>query len=94
MKYRKKPVVVEAVKIYGNPDEIKQFVGNNGEAYIDDCAYRAGAAAPRTVVTIHTLEGNMIASDGDYIIKGVEGEFYPCKGGIFEKTYEPVKEGE
>lgn len=41
-------------------------------------------------LTIHTLEGNMIASKGDYIIKGVNGEFYPCKPDIFEKTYEEV----
>ena len=41
-------------------------------------------------LTIHTLEGDMIASIGDYIIKGVNGEFYPCKPDIFEKTYEKV----
>ena len=41
-------------------------------------------------LTIPTLEGEMTASDGDYIIKGVQGEFYPCKPDIFEKTYEPA----
>lgn len=43
------------------------------------------------VLTIHTLEGDMIASKGDYIITGVDGEQYPCKPDIFEKTYEPVE---
>lgn len=43
-------------------------------------------------VIIHTLEGNMTASIGDYIITGVNGEKYPCKPDIFEKTYEPVEE--
>ena len=44
------------------------------------------------VLTIHTLEGDMIASKGDYIITGVDGEQYPCKPDIFEKTYEPVED--
>ena len=41
---------------------------------------------------IHTLEGDMLVGDGDWIIKGVQGEFYPCKPDIFEKTYEKVEE--
>lgn len=41
-------------------------------------------------ITIHTLEGDMTASKGDYIIKGINGEFYPCKPDIFAKTYEEV----
>lgn len=44
------------------------------------------------VLTIHTLEGDMIDSKGDYIITGVDGEQYPCKPDIFEKTYEPVED--
>lgn len=63
MKYRKKPVIVEAYQTD------KEFV-------------------------ISTLEGDMKASVGDYIITGVNGEQYPCKPDIFEKTYEPVQEGE
>lgn len=43
------------------------------------------------VIDIYTLEGEMRADMGDWIIKGVEGEFYPCKPGIFAKTYEPVE---
>lgn len=42
-------------------------------------------------VFIHTLEGDMIVSPGDYVIKGVKGEFYPCKPDIFEQTYEPIE---
>ena len=87
-KYRKKPVEVEALRIYGNITEIKEFIGDNGDAYINDTAWQAEMGAPITHVTIHTLEGDMTATDGDYIIKGVKGEFYPCKGDIFEQTYE------
>lgn len=46
------------------------------------------------VLTIHTLEGDMIASKGDYIITGVDGEQYPCKPDVFEKLYEPVEDQE
>jgi uncharacterized Zn finger protein (UPF0148 family) len=90
MKYTKKPVVIEALQIHGNVSEIKEFIGNNGDAYIDDAAYQAGVHPPVTVVIIHTLEGDMRATDGDYIIKGVKGEFYPCRKDIFEETYEKI----
>ena len=93
MKYRKRPVVVEALQIHGNVSEIKEFIGENGDAHINDYAWKAGLGQPCTVVTIHTLEGDMKAIDGDYIIKGVKGEFYPCRKDIFEETYELV-EGE
>ena len=92
MKYRKKPVVIEAIQIHGNVKEIKNFIGDNGNAYIDDCAYKAGAGRPVTIVNINTLEGVMTATDGAYIIKGVNGEFYPCQKDIFEKTYEVVND--
>ncbi len=77
MRYRKKPVMVEAVQWDGmNLDEIKEFVGDSlDEAHM----------------TIHTLEGDHHTSVGDYIIKGVHGEFYPCKPDIFAKTYEPAE---
>ena len=78
-KYRKKPVVVEAIQWTGdNTFEIMKWVGY--KAYFWDTLY------------IKTLEGDHRASVGDYIIKGIEGEFYPCKLDIFEKTYEPVEE--
>lgn len=94
MKYRKKPITVDAIQIHGNVSEIKSFIGENGDVSISDSAWRAGQFRPMTMVVIHTLEGDMTATDGDYIIKGIKGEFYPCKKAIFEETYEIVTEGE
>lgn len=91
MRYVKKPVEIEALQIFGNITEIKEFIGNNGEVYIDDVPYQCGVHhSTVTVVIIHTLEGDMRAIDGDYIIKGVKGEFYPCRKDIFEETYEKI----
>lgn len=75
MRYRKKPVVIEAIKFDENFEEIEEFVGGYAE-------FRDGD------LIVATLEGPLHASDGDYIIKGVKGEFYPCKPDIFEMTYE------
>ena len=81
-KYRKKPVVIDAVIWNGdNFDEVAAFYPKAFKD-IDDKSY----------IVIDTLEGCMLASVGDYIIKGVNGEFYPCKPDIFEKTYEEVVE--
>lgn len=92
MKYRKKPVIIEAIKWTGiNLQEIKEFVGDSLEYEIYDTAWLAHAGVPQVHMKIKTLEGKMISSVGDYIIKGVNGEFYPCKPDIFEKTYEIVK---
>ena len=80
-KYRKKPVIVEAVIWTGNNiDEIKELAKNAVEhiIFVDNNLY------------IETLEGNMNVSIGDYIIKGIAGEFYPCKPDIFKETYETV----
>ena len=61
-------------------------------AFIDNQDLRVNYADPENpVLKIETLEGVMKASVGDYIIKGVNGEFYPCKPDIFQKTYEEVK---
>lgn len=87
-KYRKKTVVIEAIQIKANPSEIKDFCGDNAIVDIMDTAWEAGAGRPILTVTIHTLEGDMTAKEGDYIIKGVKSEFYPCKQDIFEETYE------
>ncbi len=76
-KYRKKPVVIEAIQFTGNFDEIEAFVGGDAE-------FRDGK------LLVATLEGPLWASPEDWIIKGVKGEFYPCKPDIFEQTYEPV----
>jgi hypothetical protein len=86
--YRKKPVIIEAVQFDGlNPTEIKDFVGENCEVEI----YDNGVTPPVARIVIHTLEGDMEVSNGDYVIKGVKGEFYPCKPDIFEQTYEFVE---
>lgn len=84
MKYRKKPVVIEAM----------QWNGNNFEEVCMFCNSIIKADTFDKQLTIKTLEGNMIASKGDYIIKGVKGEFYPCKPDIFEATYEELKQDE
>ena len=90
-KYIKKPVEIEAVQWTGlNPTEIKEFAGDNVGIEYYDAAYEAGAGPMTATVTIHTLEGDMKANHGDYIIKGVKGEFYPCRQDIFEQTYEEV----
>ena len=92
MKYKKKPVIIEAVQWNGiNLEEIKDFVGNDLKYDYYKAAYEVGVAPPVVDVTIHTLEGDMKAEVGDYIIKGVKGEFYPCKPDIFEQTYEFVE---
>lgn len=92
MKYRKKPVVIEALQWTGNTSEIKEFCGYNCSYTVYDSAWRVGKGIPVEKLIIHTLEGDMIASRNDYIIKGVNGEIYPCKPEIFEKTYELVED--
>lgn len=82
-KYRKKPVVVEALQFTGkNSADIHEFSGGRDvrEPVGEEC------------LEIVTLEGIMKANVGDYIIKGVKGELYPCKPDIFEMTYELVEE--
>lgn len=85
MKYRKKPVVIEAVQWTGeNIVEIGAFCKAGmayNQSFLDDSI---------SELSIHTLEGKMKANKGDWIIKGLSGEFYPCKPDIFEKTYEAV----
>lgn len=94
MKFRKKPVVIDAVQWTGSnigdmlkfvdfsllPDD-GQYVGGPGIGYVPALGE----------LTIPTLEGDHTASAGDWIIKGVAGEFYPCKPDIFDQTYEPVE---
>lgn len=93
MKYRKLPVEIEAVQWMGsNLQEIKGFVGTDLEYDILDAAWQVGKGIPHVNMRIKTLEGNMECTKGDYVIKGVNGEFYPCKPDIFEKTYEKCEE--
>lgn len=100
MKYRKKPVVIDAVQWTGtNKQEIFDFLTNDNcpEEYItsdlpivSDNFYIDKWKVPGGLV-IKTLEGEHLANIGDYIIRGVCGEFYPCKPDIFRKTYEEVE---
>lgn len=80
-KYIKNPIPIEALQWNGdNKDEVLSFIGESAEI-------RGGS------LYIKTLEGDMLATIGSYIIKGVNGEFYPCREDIFEKTYEEVSTG-
>lgn len=82
MKYRKKPVVIDAI----------QWTGDN---YAEIFEFTEGNACPThshsSTLIVETLEGNMAAEKGCYIIRGVNGEYYPCQEDIFNKTYEPVE---
>lgn len=78
MKFRKKPVVIEAVQFVGNFGEIEEFVGGDAE-------WREGE------LIVATLEGAMHASRGDWIVRGTEGEFYPVKPAAFAATFEAVE---
>lgn len=82
MKYRKKPVVVEAVE-YKRDENISSCMD-----FCPDMIYNS----EDNEYDIVTLEGNMRLTKGDFIIKGINGEFYPCKHDIFWKTYEVVGE--
>ena len=79
--YRKKPVVIEAVQWDGNLETLSI----NPKKDIENVKLRDGD------LYIQTLEGEMKANVGDYIIRGVKGEYYPCKPDIFEATYEIVE---
>ena len=80
--YRKRPVVIEArLLTRENFEAVGEWAG------VAECW---GLDAPLPALHIRTLEGVMKAHLGDWVIEGVNGEFYPCKPGIFDKTYEPV----
>jgi hypothetical protein len=82
MRYRKKPVVIDAFQWWPGvapPDWMRSR---------DDWVVSQGTS----VMTIYTLEGTMSARPGDWIIRGVQNEIYPCRNDIFEATYEPVRE--
>ena len=82
-KYRKKPVVIEAQLVtYGNRHEVAKWCN----AFVADTLHTGPIAGG--ILAIDTLEGQMWAQNGDYIIKGIKGEFYPCKPDIFALTYE------
>lgn len=84
--YQKKPVVIDALLVepyYRNIKEIVEFVGSSNLTPIE--------RRPDYILKIKTLEGDMSVSYGDYIIKGVKGEFYPCKPDVFAATYEEMR---
>ena len=85
-KYIKKPLVIEAVQWMGhNSDEVLEFTNiTNFGALPTEVRFDG------VVLQVNTLEGIMAATPGDYIIRGIEGEYYPCKPEIFEKTYDEV----
>ena len=86
MKYRKKPVVIEAFRWTGGPDQAEdpEWICN---AIRDKTVYFEHVGLPDVTLRIITLEGVMMANQGDWIIKGVKGELYPCKPDVFEATY-------
>lgn len=85
-KYRKKPIVVEAIQWNGvNRGEVEMFCGH------DNVEFKVEILSGSTLglqLIVKALEGDIVANRGDYIIKGICGEFYSCKEEIFEKTYE------
>lgn len=101
-KYRKKPVVIDALQLRWNTwNEMCDFVGVGKltEGKPEGCFVKADGSAvndggdPNDRIGLHipTLEGLMLGVQDDWIIKGVKGEFYPCKPDIFAATYEPVE---
>lgn len=86
MRFRKKPVEIEAVQWTGTPDSFREISNwANTPTKINIIHYTNHAQ-----LGIDTLEGMMMANVNDWIIRGVAGEFYPCKPDIFEQTYEPI----
>ncbi len=84
-KYRKKPVVIEAVQFTEeSKDQVFNWITCNRYPYFD-------TSDGKPMIKIETLEGDMFAKLGDWVIRGVKGEFYPCKPDIFEATYEAVE---
>ena len=93
MKYRKKPVVIDAFQLWKEGEDIS----DSFHKWCKEVSFKNGedwwvSLGDGRTITIPTLEGDMTAQPGDYIIKGIAGEFYPCKPDIFEATYELVEE--
>lgn len=100
MKFRKKPIVIDAIKWSGMEKDLKKVLKFIADGHKDfnhlpktNGYIHAGVGytPPTGELTIPTLEGDHTASPGDWIIRGVKGEFYPCKPDIFEMTYEPIE---
>lgn len=94
-RYRKKPIEIEAVQFTGDiDDEIANFLkGQRVDIGLRTILSDEGKIlGSEKYIILKTLEGKMKVIKGDYIIKGIKGEFYPCKPDIFNETYEEVKE--
>lgn len=92
-KYRKKPVVIEAYQLVETEYSVKEAVkfAFGADMNDDEMEVMFAIAEQNGGIYIETLEGTMKAGFGDYIIRGVAGEIYPCKSDIFEATYELVE---
>lgn len=86
--FRKKPVEIEAMQFGGTLESANRVLAWIGAHGAD--ASRTDRSNPEAGLLIKTLEGEMLASPGDYVIRGVKGEFYPCKPDIFAATYDPA----
>jgi len=95
-KFRKRPVEIEAVQLTRDSlaEIVKLFESSPTSRWIRETQVDPETEEPLVGkgLIIHTLEGDMLARQGDWIIRGVNGELYPCKPDIFEKTYDPVDE--
>lgn len=100
MRFRKKPIVIEAVQLrWDNWNEMCEFAnvgslksGRPTGCYVDKRGEAVADTTDTIGLLIPTLEGVMLARQDDWVIKGVNGELYPCKPDIFEKTYEPLED--
>lgn len=98
MKFIKKPIVIEALHLHPNITSIKKILEFMGQTVNNDFITNekfheyCNNIIDRGYMEIDTLEGVMKANMGDYIIEGINGEFYPCKPDIFLKTYDPYEE--
>ena len=89
MKFETRHCIIEAIQWVDNTTEIKEFCGDNANYEVEDSAWQVGKGIPHETLTIHTIDGDMKAQRGDFIIKGLNSEFYPCKPDIFIKKYKP-----
>lgn len=87
MKFRKKPVVIDAYQLPATGEDVPESF----HEWCEEVGFEHFESGRHESLIIPTLEGTMEASPGDWIIKGVAGEFYPCKPDIFAATYEPVE---
>ncbi len=96
-KYRKKPIVIEAMRTDGTTktaDAIREWSsGTLRDHWVGTSETSAGKPYGDVAFHTPTLEGSMLAAPGDWIIRGPDGEYYPCKPDIFKQTYEEVNDG-